>query len=818
MFGARKKTQDSEHLARLQKEFETDFSNKVEVPVNRSWVRGEVVQRGNTGMNMASHNLAAKNSLYRPELQQQHKGLNQNAFQKTASPNAIDSLEANANKPNKPKFGKKTEKKKSQMEIFKEEIKAKHEAAEALKAKQKEKAKLTGIPVDYNPNFNAQAISDQGDPHSTNIFIASLSSRCTEEDVTRHFGRFGPLVSVKIISQYNCAFVAYCCRNDAERAMSKLQNTDFRGVDLKLGWGKAVPNIQLQNPLYVPDRLKWLLTPPKQSNLPLNAQPPPNFQHSNFERDLHKCTVRVVIPNDAALTRLINRTVEFVVKQGPMFEAMLMDKEANNPMFQFLYDFQCPAHSYYRWRLYSILNGESFTFWRTNRFKLYAGGPWWKPPILPFITHGMPDSDEDDFDSDPRDSRPGFAPIGRNSVSQFDDEPRAGLGASREPELAPRSDWDPIDNSKNDYQKEKKEESSKMSSVYRNEFDSALNTLTPVRDLVGDLMALCIDQVDHAQEITEAIIESVMADECSLDQRLGRIYLISDILYNGSAAPKASKYRILFDQHLEKIFEKMHSVHSAIKTPFVADQFKNRIKTLFQAWTAWSLFTNETLIKLHNIFMGIEEEKKEAESSSEDSDVDGVEIDDKPEAAESKKATSSDEDEDDVDGVPLEQAKPAAAQEPAQKKPAPSTSASGAKPAGVGSGFVASKWEARRDLRRLEEDGAGEKEKRRNGRQKEAKPLYLQSDAWRKAIRDVEVKVIEYCEQLRVVDDSIQAETYRSGLIAKLAEKFKNDPSIWEESPRSSPTMKREVGRVIEEDALVRGLDRGKEGGKEDSF
>ena len=66
-----------------------------------------------------------------------------------------------ANKPNKPKFGKKTEKKKSQMEIFKEEIKAKHEAAEALKAKQKEKAKLTGIPVDYNPNFNAQAISDQ---------------------------------------------------------------------------------------------------------------------------------------------------------------------------------------------------------------------------------------------------------------------------------------------------------------------------------------------------------------------------------------------------------------------------------------------------------------------------------------------------------------------------------------------------------------------------------------------------------------------------------------------------------------------------------
>ncbi|CBY24516.1 unnamed protein product [Oikopleura dioica] len=631
------------------------------------------------------------------------------------------------------------------MEIFKEEIKAKHEAAEALKAKQKEKAKLTGIPVDYNPNFNAQAISDQGDPHSTNIFIASLSNRCTEEDVTHYFGRFGPLVSVKIMyprtqeekfKDRNCAFVAYCCRNDAERAMSKLQNNDFKGVDLKLGWGKAVPNIQLQSPLYVPDRLKWLLTPPKQSNLPLNAQPPPDLINSQSEEELHKCTVRVVIPNDAALTRLINRTVEFVIKQGPMFEAMLMDKESNNPMFQFLYDYQCPAHSYYRWRLYSILNGESFTFWRTNRFKLYLDGPWWKPPILPFIQHGMPDSDEDDFDvHEQAESKPGFAPIGANSVT--------------------------------------------------------LNTVTPVRDLVGDLMALCIDQVDHAQEITDAILEAVLVDECTLDQRLGRIFLISDILYNGSAAPKASRYRILFDQHLETIFEKLHVVQKEIKTAFVADQFKNRIKTLFQAWTAWSLFTNETLIKLHNIFNGIEEEKNESNGSS-DSDVDGKEIDEKRArvSSEEHREQEASSDEDEVDGVPLDG-------EPLEQ-PTCETSW------GVGSGFVASKWEVVDDddvkneavtsAEIFAETKKMEQEKKRNNDyedKKEAKPEYLQSDAWRKAIRDIEVKVIEYCEQLKVLDDSVQAEAYRSGLITKLSEKFKDDPSIWEDSPRSSPTAKK---------------------------
>jgi len=269
-------------------------------------------------------------------------------------------------------------------------------------------------------------------------------------------------------------------------------------------------------------------------------------------------------------------------------------------------------------------------------------------------------------------------------------------------------------------------------------------------------MALCIDQVDHAQEITDAILEAVLVDECTLDQRLGRIFLISDILYNGSAAPKASRYRILFDQHLETIFEKLHVVQKEIKTAFVADQFKNRIKTLFQAWTAWSLFTNETLIKLHNIFNGIEEEKNESNGSS-DSDVDGKEIDEKRARVSSEEhreqEASSDEDEVDgvpLDGEPLEQAS-TASEPPNNSAHNPSQPA---KPAGVGSGFVASKWEVVDDddvkneavtsAEIFAETKKMEQEKKRNNDyedKKEAKPEYLQSDAWRKAIRDIEVKV-----------------------------------------------------------------------------
>jgi len=72
--------------------------------------------------------------------------------------------------------------------------------------------------------------------------------------------------------------------------MSTVQNTEYMGHELKLGWGKSVPNLGSQPPIYVPERLKWLLSPPKPSNLPLNAQPPPRGKNDFDIENLHQCT------------------------------------------------------------------------------------------------------------------------------------------------------------------------------------------------------------------------------------------------------------------------------------------------------------------------------------------------------------------------------------------------------------------------------------------------------------------------------------------------------------------------------------------------
>ena len=45
---------------------------------------------------------------------------------------------------------------------------------------------------------------------------------------------------------------------------------------------------------------------------------------------------------------------------------------------------QSLEHVYYRWRLYSILQGDPKNKWRTEPFHMFDEGPIWVPPEIPF--------------------------------------------------------------------------------------------------------------------------------------------------------------------------------------------------------------------------------------------------------------------------------------------------------------------------------------------------------------------------------------------------------------------------------------------------
>lgn len=300
---------------------------------------------------------------------------------------------------------------------------------------------------------------------------------------------------------------------------------DIMGYEMKLGWGKAVPIPP--HPVYIPPKLAELTMPPPMSGLPFNAQPAKSdsdlvsqfstWQNlaqkdkEKFDAVLQRATVKVVIPTDRTVLSLIHRMVEFVVSEGPMFEAMIMNRELQNPAYRFLFDNVSPAHVYYRWRLFSVLQGEHPSKWKTKEFRMFKGGPMWRPPPVNPYSQGMP-------------------------VELISDEEASPV---RETERSPRQSR----KGKDRVFKEAKEKGS-LSDTQREELEDVLRNLMPEKPKIGDAMVFCLEHADAAEEVVTCIKESLGILETPLHKKIARLYLISDILHNCTArVANASFYR-----------------------------------------------------------------------------------------------------------------------------------------------------------------------------------------------------------------------------------------------------------------------------------
>uniref|UniRef100_A0A673H6P6 U2 snRNP-associated SURP motif-containing protein n=1 Tax=Sinocyclocheilus rhinocerous TaxID=307959 RepID=A0A673H6P6_9TELE len=554
------------------------------------------------------------------------------------------------------------EKKKSNLELFKEELKQ-------IQEERDERHRLKGRVSRFEPlpttegrrssdgssrrnrpssvlDDSAPGSHDVGDPTTTNLYLGNINPQMNEEMLCQEFGRYGPLASVKIMwprtdeeraRERNCGFVAFMTRRDAERALKHLNGKMIMNFEMKLGWGKGVPIPP--HPIYIPPSMMEHTLPPPPSGLPFNAQPkerlknptapmpPPPKCKEEFEKTLSQAIVKVVIPTERNLLSLIHRMIEFVVREGPMFEAMIMNREINNPLYRFLFENQGPAHVYYRWKLYTILQGESPTKWKTEDFKIFKNGSIWRPPPLNPYLHGTPEDEEHDDDD------------------------------------------------------EEDEESSKKGSLkdeYRDKLEELLRSLTPRKSDIAGAMFFCLARADAAEEIVECIAESLSILKTPLPKKIARLYLVSDVLYNSSAkVANASYYRKFFETKLCQIFSDLNATYNTIQGHLQSENFKQRVMSCFRAWEDWAVYPDPFLIKLQNIFLGLvslDSEKDTPDLLPEDidgapiveeeldgapfDDVDGMPIDGAPidgaplDDLDGMPIKGTD---DDLDGVPLDQ-------------------------------------------------------------------------------------------------------------------------------------------------------------------
>ncbi|KAK5639350.1 hypothetical protein RI129_011842 [Pyrocoelia pectoralis] len=413
---------------------------------------------------------------------------------------------------------------------------------------------------------------DNGDPTTTNLYLGNLNPKITEPQLMEIFGRFGPLASIKIMwprsdeekaRGRNCGFVAYMSRKDGERALRSLNGKDILGYEMKLGWGKSV--IIPPHPIYIPPALLELSMPPPSSGLPFNAQPSPRDRDilpktsEELNQILCRAIVKVVIPTDRNLLMLIHRMVEFVIREGPMFEAMIMNREINNPLF--------------RWKLYSIMHGDSQKEWTSKEFRMFKGGSAWKPPLMTSYTAGMPE------------------------------------------ELI---------------QEEEARESTKgsLSNTQRDRLEDLIRNLTPEAKKIADAMVFCIEHSEAADEIAECILESLSNESTIVTKKVARLYLISDILHNCGVKviklllSKGVNFLPRFEIRLVEIIKQMKLIHDKLEGRLQAEGYKVRVLRTLKAWED-SIYPKDFMGKLHNAFLGLDSNESKIISTPVEQNWDG---------------------------------------------------------------------------------------------------------------------------------------------------------------------------------------------------
>lgn len=291
---------------------------------------------------------------------------------------------------------------------------------------------------------------------------------------------------------------------------------------------------------------------------------------------------------------------------------MIMNREITNPDYRFLFENQSPAHVYYRWKIFSMLQGESPSRWSTKPFRMFKGGSIWKPPPLNPFLQGMPEE------------------------------------LIRQEEI-----------------EDEKNKKGSLSNAQRGRLESMIRTLTPERVMIGEAMVWCIEHADAAEEICQCITEACTNIDTMASKKIARLYLVSDILHNCSVkVQNASFYRKGLQARLAEIFEGLHIAYNAIESRLRAEQVKQRVMQCCRAWEDWTIYPHEFLIHLQNLFLGLvkrsspwrveedEDMKPSLDGAPLGDDFDGIPIEDVDgipmNNAEDKEGVISD-----IDGLPL---------------------------------------------------------------------------------------------------------------------------------------------------------------------
>ena len=399
---------------------------------------------------------------------------------------------------------------------------------------------------------------EKGDTHeaftpkeeSTNLVVKYLAPNVDESVLMHEFGRFGPIASVKIMwprdeeqrrRGWNTGFVAFMSYDDALNALNTMDGLLFHDHRLSMAWGEpvALPKV----PIWPPQE-HGVAVNPESTRERADDGPPPKTKLSGKGTD-----IEISVPLDDRIRYIIDAMAINVSQDGSEFESLIMSRENNNKDFQFLFDKKSSEHLYYRWRVWSLCNGDTLSSWRVDPFLMFVDNCLWIPPA-------------------------------RSLVETLRSKMNNLSGLQYELGQKPLSEYS------------------------RSHLMDLLMNLSSERRSISDAMVFVIDNAESCAEVTQIISENLFKNFEINSQKLPLLNLISDVLYNTSAPVKnASQYRVMFQDVLPDIFEDLQRSYLNSSSRMLQEIIRKHVLRVLRVWRGWFMFHDDFLNGLQAMFL-----------------------------------------------------------------------------------------------------------------------------------------------------------------------------------------------------------------------
>lgn len=436
----------------------------------------------------------------------------------------------------------------------------------------------TSMGTSGGSSWGAGGASAAADELASLLFLRELPPSATEDAICALFSRYGTVTAVDIVQSKDDGriqgYVSIDSRENAQRAKDALQDREMDGVPLWIEWSKS----------------------PSQGA---------HVEHSPQSKERKSRVVIVEIPADAKKRRTIDRLARYVAQEGFNFEKLIMQRESPEGIFDFLFHHDSPENIYYRWRMFAFTQRDNFKVWRTQTFRIYEGGRWWRPPPCEAALEAAEKKRQSKFSSS------GGEDLSLQTPPPQVPNPATAVKAARGNAVLP-AHWTQEDieeererqrlEERATQERQKRDRSRTVAGSKRlsdedwSQLEQLLRNVSRTRASIMETMVFCLDKSEWAVEIAETITESLTIAETEIPLKVARLLVVSDILHNTtSSRPAAWTYRREFEKALPDIFEQFEIGLQRSESKLQVSQAKDQIVRLLKVWEDWGLFAPQYL-------------------------------------------------------------------------------------------------------------------------------------------------------------------------------------------------------------------------------